>query len=228
MAVLPQETMQMTKWPNTPTPRRLQDALLLYQETVKFDVRFMSVESKDGRFLQRMVKATSDFTEISVVMSEPDWQELANETLLSRIQELGDSQLNRIKILSAIAAVADEEDTIGLAVMSPQEKPDGEKAVAMGLSRILRRPEWMGFNNMLPRVKGTAAIVRESRKIPGKLGYVVCVPTSLPTEEDEAALEETTLKLPHAEQLKKILLWHGAARILWNPVQPGTKPDQGI
>ena len=62
-----------------------------------------------------------------------------HQKMLSEIQEVGDSVGNRIRAMSYIAAAAENDETIGIAIMAKRERSDGQFAIHVTIGRLPRR-----------------------------------------------------------------------------------------
>ena len=108
--------------------------------------------------------------------------------------------------LVATAQAQDTDHTMGGIFVWKHTKTEDQS-----IFMLLRHPEWMGLNRILPFMQNMNVMLFESKALPGRAGLVVAQ-----TEWDQY---EKTLgqKVPEGEPtfLGKILEWHGATDIRW-------------
>ena len=77
--------------------------------------------------------------------------------------------------------------------------------------RLLRHPEWMGLNRIMPLMEGMKVMVFESRHLAGRPGLILAE-----TEWDEFE-QASGGEMPPGEPafLGRILEWHGADEVRW-------------
>ena len=220
MAGLPDNIKEMTKWPHTPNQRRLTAAANFYDHASQSETPLLIVDTDDmsPKDANRLVIAATDSIEVEIFLNENHWQEWATETFQKESDPLTETLESRITLIASIAAEADSEDTMGLAIMtrnSHQVKGPGKMAV--GFARMFRRTDWMGLSRLLQEAADTNAIVVESRRQPGRIGHTICVPSDIITLEDKKLPPFSTIPLPGGKELTSILQYHNVTRILLNP-----------
>ena len=96
---------------------------------------------------------------------------------------------------------------------------DGKKENRV-IFKLLRDPEWIGYNPMLPMVKGLNITISESREMLGRPGIISAEPA------EDGFPPGTTQMFPLGEgnQLAAILRWHEAKEVRWRPQHEGTEP----
>ena len=122
--------------------------------------------------------------------------------------------------MASIAAEGDGPDTIGLAVLSKEtERAKEAGKSALGFARMFRRPDWIGLCYRLKEVPGTVAVVVESRKEPGRIGHILCLPPDTVGQDGPDIVPDDEIPLTSGDKLTNILKWHQVGRIIWNPVE---------
>ena len=197
MEELPQKVIEMSKWPHTPSQRRLKDAMTFHRDPKKIAVEFASTEPADitPQYARRTLQAAQDDTQLLILAEEERWQKWAKHTYHSEAAARGENLENSLSIITAIAARGDEDETMGLAVIfrtTEQARKTGD--VSMSIARMLRREEWMGFCLTLREVNGLAAVVIESKKNPGRISHIVCIPADLMEEDGDLPPEVRRLR----------------------------------
>ena len=126
------------------------------------------------------------------------------------------SQLN-LETLMTTAWMQDTISTIGGIISTSSHNGRTEQHI---LFKLMRDPDWIGFNRILPSLRGMNAIMSESRKMPGRPGIISAEPKEkrLPTG--------TTTAFPagEAELLAKVLRWHRVTDVRWRPQNAETEP----
>ena len=124
-----------------------------------------------------------------------------------------DSKTESFIHLERMTVAAQEQDTaftIG-GIMS-RSNPD-EHSEQRLLFKLLRDPEWIGFNKVLPMLKGLNATISESREMPGRPGLV----SAEPTQDRFPPGTEKEFPDGEAELLAQVLRWHGLREVRWRP-----------
>lgn len=221
MTGLSQELQAMTEWPHTPTANRLTAAMDLHLTLSENAARLVTIDttnmSPDNA--KKAAIAALDQNELTLLLDHHAWESWALQTFQTGMTNHPDSNAVRVSLLSSIAAAADQEDTLGLAVLSKQPPPtDGDPKLTLGFARMLRIPDWMGFCPLLKTVAGALAIVVESRRNPGRIGHVTCLPPDIIAPRPNAWPRYDDIPLPGGDHLTTILQFHDVDSIHWNPV----------
>lgn len=108
--------------------------------------------------------------------------------------------------LVEIARSHDTELTIGGIILWK-----GERSDERSIFRLMRDPEWMGLNRILPLMEGMSVMILESRALPRCPGLVL-----VQTEWDEAE-RAGGRDVPEGppEQAARVIRWHGAREVRW-------------
>ena len=188
MAELPKKIIEMSKWPHTPSQRRLKDAMTFHRDPRKSDVEFASTDPAEitPQYARRTLQAAQDDSQLLILAQEESWQKWAKHTYHSETAARGENLENSLSVMTTIAARGDEDETMGLAVMfrkAEQARETGD--VSLSIARMLRKEEWMGFCLTLREINGLAAVVIESKKNPGRIGHIVCIPADLMEEDGD-------------------------------------------
>ena len=82
MAKMPDWLKEMTKWPHTPSQRRIRDALRFHQSAVDSGAAIIHVntDNMSPAEARRTTAAMVDTVEAQLLMDENNWQEWALET----------------------------------------------------------------------------------------------------------------------------------------------------
>ena len=219
MPRFPDSIKEMTKWPHTPNHGRLTAAANFYDHASQSETPLLIVNTDDmsPKDAHRLVIAATDSIEFEIFLKEHHWQEWATGTFQKESDPLTETLESRLTLIASIAAEADNEDTMGLAVMtrnSHQAKGPGKLAV--GFARMFRSTDWMGLCRLLQETADTNAIVVESRTRPGRIGHTICVPSDIITLEDKKSPPFSRIPLPGGKELTSILRYHNVTRILLN------------
>ena len=232
MAKLPQGIIEMTKWPNTPTQARLKRALGLHQKAVQAtdDGVMILTVSTDGLSRSETKKAMTavmDTPEAQTITTEGPWQEWATSTFLEEMAQGEDTFERRIELIVSIIKTADTQNTMGLAIIADQthESPKPGKT-QIGMARMLRSSNWMGFCTLLKNLEGLGSIVVQSRDTPARIGHIFCMPMRYLTKDGDQPQADDTFQIEGGTELLKILRWHGIRRVYWNPVPEPDVPNQ--
>ena len=228
---------EMEKWPHTPDPVLLRDTLKMHLNLNLEEAEEKTTETgkKPSRksLAQRRQAAAENSREIDLILYEPAWQARAIEAYNNRIKEISDNFTNRIEIMASVAAVADNEETMGLAILThhrpeeytetdPNDRDEPGPQASIAFARLLRKDNWTGICQVLPLVHGLTAVIVESRKSPGRISHTICIPTQMITTPDARTPESESLNLPAGRELEEILRWHGVKGTLQNAIK-----DQG-
>ena len=228
MAKLPQGIIEMTKWPNTPTQARLKRALAFHTNATQSNALMIQVQTDHLRPAEakKMITAVLDTAEAGIVINEVRWQEWATTAFSNELAQDKDSLERRIKLIISIIREADTKDTMGFAAISdpPAEYPKPGQ-VQIGMARMLRSSNWMGFCSLFKNVDGLAAVVVQSRDDPERIGHVFCAPIRYLTEDDGQVLPDDAFEIQGGTELQAVLRWHGVTRIYWKPISdsPGNQ-----
>ena len=218
MTKLPQGIIEMTKWPNTPDQARLKRALALHTQAQQSNALMIEVKTEHLRPTEakKMITAVLDTVEAGIVINEGHWQEWASAAFTNESAQEEDSLERRISLITSITREADTRDTMGFAAISdpPAEDPKPGQ-VQIGMARMLRSTNWMGFCSLLKTVDGLGAVVVQSREDPERIGHVFCAPIRYLTEDDGQVPADDVFEIQGGAELQAILRWHGIARIYW-------------
>ena len=224
MAKIPQGIIEMTRWPNTPTQARLKRALSLHKKAAQAtdDGVMMLTVSTDGLSpseTQKVMTAVMDTPEAQTITTEGPWQEWATSTFMEELAQGEDNFDRRIELIVSIIKTADTKNTMGLAIIADQTHESSNPGqIQIGMARILRSTNWMGFCSLFRTVDGLAAVVVQSRDDPERISHVFCTPIRYLTEDDGHLPADDEFKIQGGAELQAVLRWHGVTRIYWKPV----------
>ena len=198
----------MGGWPMTPGLDRFMEAVRLLENEVGGDSPGPPPgerELLDLRAMREMV--TTDVFE---------------KMAASALKERAGSAASPIGVAQILGWMGDTGLSIGL-VASLNWNQDGLNMSQISMSRLLRDPDWMGMSRVLPRLRGTNAVLMESRDLPGRPGMV------LATTDDLDDLDDTdgnTAEPLHGEvvRLRGLLEWHGVRSSVWIPSAENPEP----
>ena len=115
-----------------------------------------------------------------------------------------------LELMTHAALMQDTAYTIG-GIMSAIA-PGGISENRM-IFKLLRDPEWIGFNKTLPMLRGLNITISESREMPGHPGLV----SAEPVEEGFPPGTTTDFPAGEAELLAQVMKWHGTKQVRWRP-----------
>ena len=201
-AMLNQKTAEMEDmraWPNTPSPERYIRARRTLQRQIH------GGEKSQGPGENPDMEQVASIAETTIF----------GEWAIMQMADLGVKEWHwDYRTMETFAWAGDTWETIGMAVNIDAEENTSQKA--MGVTRLQRDPEWIGFNPILGELKGAQAMVLESETAPGKPGIVMA---SINGHPEAPELEGATREFPPGEAsiLKKLMEWHGVKQCLWIP-----------
>ena len=179
---VPADYPEMYGWPGTISPRRLRKALDAVRDGTPGEQR--------NRRVQADVKQLLNAHEANILSSqEPEESEAPGWEDLVLMARAGDTGLS-----------------IG-GIMVWKETVTEERSIF----RLLRHPEWMGLNRIMPLMEGMKVMVFESHHLAGRPGLILAE-----TKWDEFE-RASGGEMPPGEPafLGRILEWHGASEVRW-------------
>ena len=192
-----QENREMIGWPGTMPPSRM---------------RTMIEAIETGRDPQ----GEQILTDLGMLVQAQNClkfsAEIPEETQAPIPSTLGrkEQSLLNLKRLTIAAWTQDTVSTIG-GVMSIISI-DGNSEYRT-VFKLLRDPEWIGFNRMLPLLKGLNATISESREMPSRPGIV----SAEPAEDGFPPGTNSDFPEGEAELLAIVLKWHQVREVRWRP-----------
>ena len=104
------------------------------------------------------------------------------------------------------ARAHDTKTTIGGIIVWMKESTEKN-----AIFSLLRHPEWMGMNRILPLMKDMNVMIFESQEIPNSPGLLVAQTQWGKVERTEGQ----PVPPGETQQIESILRWHGARELLW-------------
>lgn len=192
----PEGRIDMSEWPMTPGPERMQRAERALEEEAEAGPNGPGPAPVEDVEAMREILMTGLFERAA--------SSALNERSAAAASPLGVAQI--------LGWQADTPGTIGI-VLARQHDQEGMRMFQISISRLLRSPDWMGVCTLLSLVRDTSAIVMESRELPGRPGMVVLTTAGAdPPEDDRPVLPDGEAGL-----LRDLLRWHGVRDCIWMP-----------
>ena len=118
--------------------------------------------------------------------------------------------LLNLEELTQVAWQQDTAFTIGGILSRVDSDPEKEERI---IFKLLRDPEWMGYNPILPWMKGLNVTISESREMPGSPG----IASAEPAEDGFPPGTTPMFPIGEGKLLASIMKWHEANEVRWRP-----------
>ena len=188
---------EMAGWPATMPPRRLLKALEAVERRTQPDQ--LDPETRQDLLGLAMSQEVNCFPSQDLGPDPPEDGTSAQRYF---------SSMEYWERLVTLANTQDTHHSIGGLLVWK-----GEETERRAVFKLLRNPEWMGLNRMLPFMKDMKAMIFESGKAQGRPGLILA--QSRWDEEDELRGMEVPPGAPR--EIQRVLEWHGAAACWWHP-----------
>ena len=188
---------EMIGWPGTITPPRLR-ALIKAIETKE--------DPQGTQILTDLESLTKAQDCINFSKTNPDVQEPPPQLKLT-----GPSlSLFNLEAMTQVAWMQDTISTVG-GIIS-MATPNGKREHRI-IFKLLRHPEWIGYNPMLPLMKGLNITISESREMPGHPGVI----NGEPAEEGFPPGSTTEFPEGAPQLIASVIRWHRPKEVRWRP-----------
>ena len=196
---------EMIGWPGTITPPRMR-ALIKALET--------SQDPQETQILQDLESLIRAHDCINFSTTKHEIEEPPRHLNLTGAS----LSLFNLEAMTKFAWEQDTTSTIGGLISMVSSNGEREHRV---IFKLLRHPEWTGYNPMLPFMKELNITISESHQIPGHPGLI----SGEPAEEGFPPGTITAFPDGQAELLASILRWHRAKEVRWRPQHAQVDPS---
>ena len=205
---------ELCTWPATPNNQEFTEA----EQYMQFQLPEMDHNQFIKKYANTANTANPLFCNTANLMDARDSYQYM-QWAAQEFQDKHRPDQTEINLIVRIAAKGESETTIGFGLAKITNNPNAP--IIRAFHRLQRHPRWTGFCTALPYVKGTTALVFESKILTGLPGVVAAYSLDYSTKELKQQLAEPFPEGPPTD-LMKLLEWHGALNCLWVPYQPRT------